>query len=127
MKPKPKKMLNPKASAYEKKKQMNAIAQPFNGKEEEKNAEKIAEFEINQGNDDEEIEEFFDDNAEEFEDFDALEEGERNIELYEKYKGCECCHGMVFRCEKEVCKNLGACYCYMRDQAEADFEGNHNN
>ena len=37
-----------------------------------------------------------------------------------KYKDCECCHGFVYKCPGESCKNLGQCYCKMRDEVEGD-------
>lgn len=40
------------------------------------------------------------------------------LELYEKYRNCECCKGIVFNCNGVVCEQLGRCYCYQRDQAE---------
>lgn len=49
-----------------------------------------------------------------------IEYGEQSLALFEKYKNCECCHGMVFQCKGDVCKNLEACYCYMRDVAESN-------
>ena len=39
-----------------------------------------------------------------------------------KYKDCECCHGFVYKCPGESCKNLGQCYCKMKD--EVDNDGN---
>ena len=37
-----------------------------------------------------------------------------------KYKDCECCHGFVYKCPGESCKNLGQCYCKMRDEVEGE-------
>ena len=37
-----------------------------------------------------------------------------------KYKDCECCHGFVYKCPGESCKNLGQCYCKMKDEVEGD-------
>ena len=37
-----------------------------------------------------------------------------------KYKDCECCHGFVYKCPGESCKNLGQCYCKMKDEVDND-------
>ena len=37
-----------------------------------------------------------------------------------KYKDCECCHGFVYKCPGESCKNLGQCYCKMKDDVEGE-------
>ena len=44
-----------------------------------------------------------------------------------KYKDCECCHGFVYKCAGESCKNLGQCYCKMKDEVEGNDDETDNN
>ena len=44
-----------------------------------------------------------------------------------KYKDCECCHGFVYKCAGESCKNLGQCYCKMKDEVEGNDDEADNN
>jgi hypothetical protein len=37
---------------------------------------------------------------------------------FPKYKDCTCCKGYVYKCEGDVCKSLGSCFC----KAQEDFE-----
>ena len=48
------------------------------------------------------------------------EDSEDEDKWYPKYKDCECCHGFVYKCPGESCKNLGQCYCKMKDEVEND-------
>ena len=50
------------------------------------------------------------------------DDSEDEDKWFPKYKDCECCHGFVYKCPGESCKNLGQCYCKMKD--EVDNEGN---
>lgn len=126
---KPKKQLKMSSVAYEKKaKPMDLNAQDFQGSNEE--TKQINE-DPNDGNNFNEIDgDYFneydveDGGAEDFEENFGIEVGEANLALYSKYKNCECCHGMVYTCEGSVCKNLEACYCYMRDLQEGIFVEN---
>lgn len=131
---KPKKQLKMSSEAYEKKaKPMDLNAQDFQvGNVGEKLPEESKQIygEPIEGNN---FNDYYDNDDEEYaedggvEDFEAnygIEIGEANLALYSKYKSCECCHGMVFKCEGSVCKNLEACYCYMRDLQEGIFVEN---
>jgi phage FluMu protein Com len=109
-----------KAETFEKKAQvLNVKAQTFNYNYEEnkvaQNEENAYEYPEEEGDEFEEYEAGVDED-------DDLEVGEKNLALYEKYKNCECCQGMIFQCKGSVCKSLEACYCYMRDMAEKSFE-----
>lgn len=132
---KPKKQLNLKAAAYEKKAhKLNLGAdsykfvepknegQPLEEEEkakfEDQDFQDDAAFAYEIYSDENEENEESDPNQNYHEARDLLELGETHLALYEKYRDCECCHGMVYRCEGEVCKNLEACYCLMKDQAE---------
>ena len=42
-------------------------------------------------------------------------------------KDCECCHGFVYKCAGESCKNLGQCYCKMKDEVEGNDDETDNN
>ena len=53
------------------------------------------------------------------------DDSEDEDKWYPKYKDCECCHGFVYKCPGESCKNLGQCYCKMKDEVEND-ENNEN-
>ena len=148
-KKKPKKMLNAKAAVYaeEKKEQkkpitttqavpkkpnaMNPKAQTFNATEESKGNEYPPQQEdlYDEENDDmcqdmDPMDPAYDPNfygrGDDDDEETHIEYGEQSLALFEKYKNCDCCHGMVFQCKGEVCKNLEACYCYMRDIAEND-------
>ena len=44
-----------------------------------------------------------------------------------EYKDCECCHGFVYKCAGESCKNLGQCYCKMKDEVEGNDDEEDNN
>ena len=44
-----------------------------------------------------------------------------------KYKDCECCHGFVYKRDGESCKNLGQCYCKMKDKVEGNDDETDNN
>lgn len=37
---------------------------------------------------------------------------------FPKYKECTCCKGFVYKCDGDVCKSLGSCFC----KAQEDFE-----
>ena len=37
---------------------------------------------------------------------------------FPKYKDCTCCKGFVYKCDGDVCKSLGSCFC----KAQEDFE-----
>ena len=50
------------------------------------------------------------------------DDSEDEDKWFPKYKDCECCHGFVYKCPGESCKNLGQCYCKMKD--EVDNDGN---
>ena len=50
------------------------------------------------------------------------DDSEDEDKWFPKYKDCECCHGFVYKCPGESCKNLGQCYCIMKD--EVDNDGN---
>lgn len=132
---KPKKQLNAFSKPYEKTaKSMNSNAQEFQGGNfGEKTFEESKQIsgEPIEGNNFNELyegeyndEEYADGGVEDFEANYGIEIGEANLALYSKYKSCECCHGMVFKCEGSVCKNLEACYCYMRDLQERIFVEN---
>lgn len=36
------------------------------------------------------------------------------IALAEKFGDCPCCSGLVFDCIGEICRELGACYCFLK-------------
>lgn len=40
---------------------------------------------------------------------------------FPKYKDCECCKGLVYKCKGATCESLGQCYCKMKDECE-DFD-----
>ena len=50
------------------------------------------------------------------------DDSEDEDKWFPKYKDCECCKGFVYKCPGESCKNLGQCYCKMKD--EVDNDGN---
>jgi hypothetical protein len=37
--------------------------------------------------------------------------GEGLIRFEESSRNCECCQGLVERCDGEICETLGECYC----------------
>ncbi len=41
------------------------------------------------------------------------------MEFVEQFKDCPCCHGHVYGCSGDVCKDLGVCYCKAGSEAEA--------
>ena len=48
------------------------------------------------------------------------DDSEDEDKWFPKYKDCECCHGFVYKCPGESCKNLGQCYCKMKDEVDND-------
>ena len=46
------------------------------------------------------------------------DDSEDEDKWFPKYKDCECCHGFVYKCPGESCKNLGQCYCKMKDEVD---------
>ena len=48
------------------------------------------------------------------------DDSEDEDKWFPKYKDCECCHGFVYKCPGESCKNLGQCYCKMKDEVEGE-------
>jgi hypothetical protein len=37
---------------------------------------------------------------------------------FPKYKDCTCCKGFIYKCDGDVCKSLGACFC----KAQEDYD-----
>ncbi|CAD8061283.1 unnamed protein product [Paramecium primaurelia] len=43
------------------------------------------------------------------------EDPDQMMDLFEKYKDCPCCKGLVLNCEGVICEQLGLCYCIQKD------------
>ena len=54
------------------------------------------------------------------------DDSEDEDKWFPKYKDCDCCHGFVYKCPGESCKNLGQCFCKMKDEVEGDDEPEKN-
>lgn len=39
---------------------------------------------------------------------------------FPKYQDCVCCKGFVYKCDGEVCKSLGVCFCKTEDDNQDD-------
>ena len=54
------------------------------------------------------------------------DDSEDEDKWFPKYKDCDCCHGFVYKCPGESCKNLGQCFCKMKDEVEGDDDHEKN-
>ena len=54
------------------------------------------------------------------------DDSEDEDKWFPKYKDCDCCHGFVYKCPGESCKNLGQCFCKMKDEVEGDDDPEKN-
>ena len=54
------------------------------------------------------------------------DDSEDEDKWFPKYKDCDCCHGFVYKCPGESCKNLGQCFCKMKDEVEGDDDPKKN-
>jgi hypothetical protein len=54
---------------------------------------------------------------------DEFEEEEESDDekWFPKYKDCECCKGFIYKCKGDVCLNMDACNCKMKDECENYF------
>ena len=53
-----------------------------------------------------------------------LDSEEDEDKWYPQYKDCSCCKGFVYNCKGQVCKDLGQCYCKMKDDCDNKGEEN---
>lgn len=44
-------------------------------------------------------------------DINDVEEESDDDKWFPKHKDCTCCNGFIYKCEGEVCGDLGVCYC----------------
>ena len=49
----------------------------------------------------------------------GLDDVERQTEFFEECKDCACCHGYIYSCNGEVCKELGMCHCKFTQEVES--------
>ncbi len=40
---------------------------------------------------------------------------------FPKYKDCPCCKGFIYKCDGEVCKSIGECFCKSEEDLEDDL------
>lgn len=54
-------------------------------------------------------------------DFQHEEDEESDEEKwFPKYQECSCCKGFIYKCEGEVCKSLGVCFCKAQEEYDPE-------
>lgn len=87
---------------------------------------KMCEFQIttleeDDGDNEEQFEDMMEDimRQENFAELNAFDDEESDEDKwFPQYKDCYCCKGLIYKCEGEVCKNLGVCFC----KAKEDYD-----